>query len=37
MPPQIIGLCPLLPVFDMVESLTFYQGALGFEVHQHAS
>ena len=36
MPPQIVGLCPLLQVFDMVEALAFYCDVLGFEVHQHA-
>jgi len=36
MPPKIEGLCLLIQVFDMVESLAFYCDVLGFEVHQHA-
>jgi glyoxylase I family protein len=36
MPPEIETLCPLIQVFDMVESLAFYCEALGFEVHQQA-
>jgi glyoxylase I family protein len=36
MSPKIEGLCPLIQVFDMVESLAFYCDVLGFEVHQNA-
>jgi glyoxylase I family protein len=35
MPPQIAGLCPLIQVFDMLESVRFYRDRLGFEIaHQ---
>ena len=33
---QFRGLTPLLQVFDMNESLSFYCGLLGFEVHRHS-
>jgi glyoxylase I family protein len=36
MPPKIDGLCPMIQVFDMVESLAFYCDVLGFEIHQRA-
>jgi glyoxylase I family protein len=36
MPPKIESLCPLIQVFDMVESLAFYCDVLGFEIHQNA-
>ena len=34
--PRIEGLCPLIQVFDMPTSLTFYRDLLGFEVVQQA-
>jgi catechol 2,3-dioxygenase-like lactoylglutathione lyase family enzyme len=36
MTPEITGLCPLIQVFDMLESVGFYCDRLGFEVFQHA-
>src|ERR1700678_3921437 len=30
--PEIRGLCPLIEVFDMMESVGFYCDALGFEI-----
>ena len=36
MPPQINSLCPLIQVFDMVESLGLYCEVVGFEVHRQA-
>jgi glyoxylase I family protein len=30
--PQINGLCPLIQVFDMLESVRFYREHLGFEI-----
>lgn len=35
-PPPIHGLCPLIQVFDMPRSLTFYRDQLGFDVVQQA-
>lgn len=34
--PEIVGLCPLLQVFDMRRSLLFYCDTLGFEVVQQS-
>jgi glyoxylase I family protein len=36
MPVRIEGICTLIQVFDMLESLAFYGAHLGFEVHQQA-
>jgi catechol 2,3-dioxygenase-like lactoylglutathione lyase family enzyme len=33
---EIRSLCPLLQVFDMKTSLTFYMDVLGFQIHESA-
>ena len=33
MPIDMQGLCPLLAVYDMPTSLSFYRDVLGFEIH----
>ena len=33
MPIDMQGLCPLLAVYDMLTSLSFYRDVLGFEIH----
>jgi glyoxylase I family protein len=35
--PEIHGLCPLIQVFDMPASLSFYRDLLGFEIVQQSS
>ena len=32
----LTGLCPLIQVYDMFESIAFYTGVLGFSVHRQA-
>jgi catechol 2,3-dioxygenase-like lactoylglutathione lyase family enzyme len=36
MPPLLTGLCPLLQVFDMQESVRFYREHLGFEIAEQS-
>jgi catechol 2,3-dioxygenase-like lactoylglutathione lyase family enzyme len=36
MQPHLTGLCPLLQVFDMLESVRFYREHLGFEIAQQS-
>lgn len=36
-PPETRGLCPLIQVFDMSASLSFYRDLLGFEIVQQSS
>ena len=33
---EVLGLCPLLQVYDMPASVAFYRDILGFEVIRHA-
>ena len=36
MPPKMHGLCPLIQVFDMLESVRFYREHLGFEIERQS-
>lgn len=36
MPIPLTGLCPLIHVYDMLESVVFYERTLGLEIIAHA-